>query len=75
MTSRKNNETNANATYEWLMARNAQGHKRIDRLSFGRLASIYHSRKATSQIRRAIERAARRCGYRPAIVLGLIAWN
>ena len=61
-------------TLEWLLAIGRSGLRRIDTLSWGRLNRIYHSRNATPQIRQAIERAARRCGYRPQTILGLNAW-
>ncbi|MCC6579523.1 MAG: hypothetical protein IT440_03720 [Phycisphaeraceae bacterium] len=57
------------------MARNRQGQRRIDHLSWGRLARIYNARSTTADIRKAIENAARRCGYKPAVILGLNRWN
>ena len=58
----------------WLMARGPQGEPRIRRLSWGRLARIYDSRRADRAVRQAIEREARRCGYTPATILGLNRW-
>ena len=65
---------NAAATYDWLMAemRNGQG-RRIERLSWKRLAAIYYANRPGSRIRKAINREARRCGYTPRTILALNA--
>ena len=57
----------------WLMARNRTGQIRIRTLSWGRLARIYQ--RSGRDIRHAIEREARRLGYRPEVVLGLNEWK
>lgn len=59
---------------EWLTAIGRSGKARIRRLSWGQLARIYRSAKATRATRGLIEREARRCGYRPATILGLNRW-
>ena len=62
-------------TLEWLEALNRSGQRRIEALSWGRLARIHAARKSGPEVRRNIEREARRCGYEPATILGLNAWK
>lgn len=73
-TTKTTNTKPAPETLEWLLAAGRNGVRRIDTLSWGRLGKIYRSRNATRQIRQAIERAARRCGYCPQTIMGLNAW-
>ena len=70
MQTKKNGE----ATIKWLTAPNRSGVPRLRTLSWGRLNRIYRARSATPAVRKAIEREARLCGYRPASILSLNAW-
>jgi hypothetical protein len=74
MKATRKNAKNAPETYEWLMAEmnNGQG-RRIERLSWMRLAAIYYANRPGSRIRKAINREARRCGYTPRTILALNA--
>ena len=74
MSSRTRTRTKP-ATLGWLLAPNRNGAPRIQTLSWGRLNRIYNARSATPTIRKAIEREARLCGYRPASILSLNAWT
>lgn len=58
-------------TYEWLTARNRAGARRIQVLSWTRLAGIYRAHQPNSPVRRAINREALRLGYTPRVILGL----
>lgn len=58
--------------YEWLMARTRLG-RRIEKLSWKTLAKIYSDAKPGSNIRKAINTEARRCGYAPRTILALNA--
>lgn len=72
-TTRKTTK-NAPETYKWLMATMRNGHgRRIERLSWKRLAAIYYANRPGSRIRKAINREARRCGYTPRTILALNA--
>ena len=71
-TTRKSNKKNATETYEWLMATTRLG-RRIEKLSWKRLAKIYYANRPGSRIRKAINSEARRCGYTPRTILGLNA--
>ena len=64
-------------TYEWLMTKcRGGGGRRIERLSWKRLARIYYTNRPGSRIRKAINAEARRCGYTPSTILSLNAdWN
>jgi hypothetical protein len=78
MTTRTRTTKNAKpaaGTLEWLTAVTRKGLPRIQTLSWGRLGQIYRSKQATPAVRRAIEREARACGYRPQSVMSLNAWN
>jgi len=57
-------------TYEYLMAKTRLG-RRIERLGWRRLASIYQA--SGEKVRRAIRNEARRCGYTPSTILALHA--
>jgi hypothetical protein len=57
-------------TYEWLMTKTRLG-RRIERLGWRRLASIYQAGDA--KVRQAIKNEARRCGYTPSTILALHA--
>ena len=73
MTSRTRKHTKS-ATIGWLLAKSRAELPRIQTLSWGRLNRIYNARTATPAIRKAIEREARLCGYRPTSILILNAW-
>ncbi|TWT44997.1 hypothetical protein RAS1_14170 [Phycisphaerae bacterium RAS1] len=74
MTTKKiNAKTTRTNLMTWLNADGRRG-RRIETLSWGRLARIYNSRSATPAVRRAIEREARKCGYTPSTILHLNAW-
>ena len=70
--AQKNNKKNATETYEWLMTTTRLG-RRIEKLSWKRLAKIYYEAKPGSKIRKAINSEARRCGYTPRTILALNA--
>ena len=74
MNARTRTTKPAPETLVWLTAANRSGFRRIERLSWGRLARIYNSKKATPAVKRAIERHARRCGYERSMKLYLSAW-
>ena len=59
-------------TYEWLMAPTRAG-RRIEILSWKRLAKIYYANQPNSRIRRAINAEARKCGYTPRVILAINA--
>jgi len=63
----------APATLEWLTAAMRNGRRRIEVLSWKRLASIYYANRPGSRIRKAINAEARRCGYTPRTLLALNA--
>ena len=58
--------------YEWLMTKTRLG-RRIERLTWERLANIYYTAKPGSKVRKAIRTEARRCGYTPRNILYLNA--
>ena len=60
-------------TYRWLVARDRNGTRRIEKLGWKRLARIYEAAQPNSPERRAINREALRCGYTPRVVLTLNA--
>jgi hypothetical protein len=60
-------------TYEWLTATMRNGRRRIEVLSWKRLARIYYANRPNSKIRKAINTEARRCGYTPRTILALNA--
>ena len=60
-------------TYEWLMAPDRSGRRRVEKLSWKRLAQIYLANRPGSRIRKAINAEARRCGYTPRTIIGIHA--
>ena len=60
-------------THEWLMARDRNGRRRVEKLGWKRLARIYLANRPGSRIRKAINAEARRCGYTPRTIIGLHA--
>ncbi len=60
-------------TYEWLTTTMRNGRRRIERLGWKRLARIYDANRPGSNIRKAINAEARRCGYTPRNILALNA--
>ena len=58
-------------SYEWLMATGRDGARRIERLSWKRLARIYEAHAPGSRVRRAICAECRRLGYTPRTILVL----
>ena len=58
-------------TAEWLGARGRNGRRHVECLGWKRLAAIYGASKPGSDIREAINREARRCGYTPTTILAL----
>ena len=50
-------------TYGWLAARGRDGARRVERLSWGRLARIYYANLPGAAVRRLINAEARRLGY------------
>ena len=74
----KTNRTNAKRNDErptaaWLTARMRNGRRRVEVLGWKRLAAIYAAVKPGSDIRKAINAEARRCGYTPRTILALNA--
>ena len=68
MTTAKNTET-----HEWLTAPDRNGRRRVEKLSWKRLARIYLANRPGSRIRKAINAEARRCGYTPRTIIGIHA--
>ena len=60
-------------THEWLMAMGRDGRRRVERLGWKRLVSIYLAAKPGSAVRKAINAEARRCGYTPRTIIALHA--
>ncbi len=58
-------------TVTWLNAKDRRNVRRIEKLSWARLARIYFGEPAGSPIRKAIAREARWCGYTPTVILGI----
>ena len=69
----KTTQKNTTETYEWITATMGNGRRRIEVLSWKRLAGIYYTARPSSRIRKAINIEARRCGYTPRTILGLNA--
>ena len=69
----KNGGRDEAATLWWLTATSRGGSRRIERLGWKRLAAIYRECRPGSEVRKAIEREARRCGYTPRTILALHA--
>ena len=61
------------ATMDFLMSPGRWGRRKIETLSWKRLAAIYNASKPGSAVRKAINAEARRCGYTPSTVLALNA--
>ena len=59
------------ASYDWLMGRDKNGERRIETLSWKRIARIYRDSQPGSQIRKAINAECRRLGYAPRKILGI----
>jgi hypothetical protein len=57
-------------TAEWLTAKMRNGRRRIETLSWRKLAAIHHYTN-DNKVWAAINREARRCGYTPATILAL----
>jgi hypothetical protein len=66
-------ENAAAASLGWLMARGRDGRRRIEKLGWKRLAAIYYTHRPASDVRKAIQAEARRCGYTPSTILALHA--
>jgi len=60
----------AAVTAEWLTATMRNGRRRIETLSWRKLAAIHHYTRS-NKVWDAINREARRCGYTPATILAL----
>ena len=60
-------------THAWLTATMRNGRRRIETLGWKRLARLYCASAPGSQIRRAINAEARRCGYTPSTILAMHA--
>ncbi len=58
-------------TYEGLMARGRDGVRRVEKLSWNRLARIYYAARPNSPVRKAINAECRRLGYTPRVILGI----
>ncbi len=71
-TNQNTTTKNAAETYQWLVATTRLG-RRIEKLSWKKLAKIYNAAKPGSKIRKAINAEARRCGYTPRTILALNA--
>lgn len=56
-------------THAWLMAEGRGGKRRIERLGWKRLARLYDAHLPDGPICKAIDAEARRCGYRPQVIL------
>ena len=72
-TTNKTNGRDEAAMLWWLTATSRGGSRRIERLGWKRLAGIYRDCRPGSEVRKAIEREARRCGYTPRTILNLNA--
>ena len=66
----KNSKTDKQ-TADWLTAKMRNGRKRIQTLTWKRLAGLYVAARAGSKVRKAICAEARRCGYRPSSIVAL----
>ena len=60
-------------TAEWLTSRGRNGRRHVEVLGWKRLAVIFAAAKPGSDIRKAIDAEARRCGYTPKTILALNA--
>jgi len=60
-------------TAEWLTSRGRNGRRHVEVLGWKRLATIYTASAPGSDVRKAIEAEARRCGYTPSTILALNA--
>ena len=60
-------------TAEWLTSRGRNGRRHVETLGWKRLATIYAASTPGSDIRKAINAEARRCGYTPKTILALNA--
>lgn len=72
MKKTRTNQTNATMTAEYLTAKGRNGRRRIEALSWKRLAAIYAA-TTDPAVCRAIAREARRCGYNLRTILALNA--
>jgi len=61
------------ATTDFLMSPGRWGLRKIQTLSWTRLAAIYGATRPGSAVRKAINAEARRCGYTPSVILALHA--
>lgn len=73
MNAKTNKTAKATRAAEWLTAMMRNGRRRIEVLSWKRLAGIYAEAQPGSVVRKAIEREAKRCGYTPSTILALNA--
>ena len=60
-------------TAEWLTSYGRNGRRHAQVLGWKRLATIYAASRPGSDVRKAIEAEARRCGYTPRTILALNA--
>ena len=60
-------------TLAFLTSPGRWGRKKIETLSWKRLAASYNASKPGSAVRKAINAEARRCGYTPSTILTLNA--
>ena len=61
------------STMHFLTSAGRWGRRKIQTLSWKRLAAIYAAAGSRSAVRKAIDREARRCGYTPRTILALNA--
>ena len=64
-------KTKTTASYDWLMGRDKNGERRIETLSWTRIARIYRANRPNSPVRKAINAECRRLGYTPRKILGI----
>lgn len=64
-------KTKTTVSYDWLMGRDKNGERRIETLTWKRLARIYRDSQPGSQIRKAINAECLRLGYTPRKILGI----
>jgi hypothetical protein len=75
MNAKKTKKTTkpSETTLKFLMSPGRWGRRKIETLSWKRLAAIYDANRPGGAVRKAINREARRCGYTPSTILALNA--
>jgi hypothetical protein len=60
-------------TYAWLMTKNRNGVRRVEKLTWHRLSKMFRRNAPNSPIRKAILAECRRLGYTPKTILTIHA--